>query len=211
MIYMVGSGQLGQFAGELIGMHRLRYRVFKQRLNWDVTVSGDLEIDEYDALNPIYLLYCNAAGSVEGCARMLPTTGPNMLRNSFPSLLGASAVPESPRIWEASRLCIHVEPHQDRTRSGSSTATLELFAALIEFGLARGLSDIVAVTDHRMERILRRVGVPWRRIDKPQPIGNAMAVAGFTEVSVRLLEMLCELGQLRTPLLSEPLRLKESA
>jgi acyl homoserine lactone synthase len=211
MIYVVGSSQLGQFAGELMGMHRLRYRVFKQRLDWDVTVSGDLEIDEYDALHPIYLLYCNTAGAVEGCARMLPTTGPNMLRNSFPSLLGATALPESPRIWEASRLCVHVEPHQDRTRSGSSMATLELFAALIEFGLARGLSDIVAVTDQRMERILRRVGVPWRRIHKPQPIGNAMAVAGFTEVSVQLLEMLCELGQLRTPLLGEPVRLKESA
>lgn len=211
MIYLVGSDQLGGFVREIMGMHRLRYRVFKQRLDWDVTVSGDMEIDEYDALNPIYLLYCNAAGAVEGCARLLPTTGANMLRNSFPSLLGANALPESPRIWEASRLCVDVEPQHDRTRSGSSLATLELFAALMEFGLARGLSDIVAVTDHRMERILRRVGVPWRRIHQPQPIGNAMAVAGFTEVSVQLLEKLCELGQLRTPLLSEPLRLKESA
>lgn len=211
MMYLVGSDQLGRFARELMGMHRLRYRVFKQRLDWDVTVSGDMEVDEYDALDPIYLLYCNATGAVEGCARMLPTAGPNMLRDSFPLLLGPNAVPESPRIWEASRLCVDVEPHQDRTRSGSSVATLELFAGLIEFGLARGLSDIVAVTDHRMERILRRVGVPWRRLHQPQRIGNAMAVAGFTEVSVQLLEKLCELGQLQTPLLSEPLRLKESA
>jgi acyl homoserine lactone synthase len=212
MMYLVESDQRGKFVRELMGMHRLRYRVFKQRLDWDVTVSGDMEIDEYDALNPLYLLCCNAAGDVEGCARLLPTSGPNMLRNSFPSLLGPSTLPESPRIWEASRLCVEVvQPHRDHTRSGSSLATIELFAALIEFGLARGLSDIVAVTDHRMERILRRVGVPWRRIHQPQPIGNSIAVAGFTEVSVELLDRLCKIGKLKTPLLNEPLRLKESA
>jgi acyl homoserine lactone synthase len=211
MMHLVESDRLGVFARELMGMHRLRYRVFKERLDWDVTVSGDMEIDEYDTLNPTYLLYCGPEGRVEGCARLLPTTGPNMLRNSFPALLGASALPESPRVWEASRLCIDVDPDTSRTRAGSSLATLELFAALIEFGLSRGLSDIVAVTDHRMERILRRVGVPWRRVHQPQRIGNALAVAGFTEVSVALLERLCAMGGLRTPVLGEPLLLKESA
>jgi N-acyl-L-homoserine lactone synthetase len=211
MMYLVESDRLGEFMRELMGMHRLRYHVFKQRLNWDVTVSGDMEIDEYDALNPTYLLHCNAEGRVDGCARLLPTTGPNMLRNSFPALLGASPLPESVAIWEASRLCIDVEPDLSRTRAGSSLATLELFAALIEFGLSRGLSEIVAVTDHRMERILRRVGVPWRRIHQPLRIGNAMAVAGFTEVSVQLLERLCAMGGLQTPILSEPLMLRESA
>jgi len=211
MIYLVESNRLGAFAGELMGMHRLRYRVFKQRLDWDVTVSGDMEIDEYDALGPTYLLYCGEGGRVEGCARLLPTTGPNMLRNSFPTLLGPNAVPASPQIWEASRLCVDVEPELGRTCAGSSLATLELFAALIEFGLSRGLNEIVAVTDQRMERILRRVGVPWRRIDRPQRIGNAMAVAGFTDVSVELLERLCAMGGLRTPIVGEPILLKESA
>jgi hypothetical protein len=26
-------------------MHRLRYRIFKERLGWDVQVSGDMEIN----------------------------------------------------------------------------------------------------------------------------------------------------------------------
>jgi acyl homoserine lactone synthase len=33
-------------------MHRIRKAVFKDRLGWDVTVCGEFEIDEYDALRP---------------------------------------------------------------------------------------------------------------------------------------------------------------
>ena len=192
MMHLVESDRLGEFARELMGMHRLRYRVFKERLDWDVTVSGDMEIDEYDTLNPTYLLYCGPEGRVEGCARLLPTTGPNMLRNSFPALLGASALPESPRIWEASRLCIDVDPDTSRTRAGSSLATLELFAALIEFGLSRRLSEIVAVTDHRMERICggsacrgaastsrNASAMPWRSPGLPR------CRSSYSSVSVR--------------------------
>ena len=55
MIYVIDKDCFGAFAPELAEMHRLRYRVFKERLDWDVTVSGDMEIDEYDALDPIPL------------------------------------------------------------------------------------------------------------------------------------------------------------
>src|SRR3546814_15903581 len=41
---------------DLAEMYRLRYRVFKQRLDWDVEVSGDMELDAFDALHPAYLL-----------------------------------------------------------------------------------------------------------------------------------------------------------
>ena len=36
----------------ILGMHRLRGRVFKDRLDWDVAVSNGLEIDEYDTFKP---------------------------------------------------------------------------------------------------------------------------------------------------------------
>ena len=52
-------------------MHRIRKAVFKDRLGWDVTVSGELEIDEFDALGPSYLLSTDGHGSVNGCVRLL--------------------------------------------------------------------------------------------------------------------------------------------
>ena len=211
MMYMITSDRFGEFAGEIAEMHRLRYRVFKERLNWDVTVSGDMEIDEYDALGPIYLLNRNHVGRVEGCVRLLPTTGPNMLRNSFPALLGAEAAPESPTIWESSRFCLDVDAAAQKTELGLSLATFELFAGMCEFGLARGLTEIVTVTDVLVERIVKRIGIPWRRIHLPKRIGNSLAVAGFADVSWETLTRIRKSGGLTSPVLWEPVPLKAIA
>jgi N-acyl-L-homoserine lactone synthetase len=211
MMYMVDQKCFGAFAREIGEMHRLRYRVFKERLNWDVTVSGNMEIDEYDALNPIYLLYCNDGGKVEGCVRFLPTTGPNMLRDSFPALLGPHPAPSSPRIWESSRFSLDIDAMLQRTERGISRATYELIAGMGEFGLMHDLTHIVTVTDIFVERIVRRAGVPWRRIHEPRRIGNSLAVAGFAEISERDLDNLCAVGGLRRPVLTGPMGLKETA
>jgi acyl homoserine lactone synthase len=211
MIYMVENHQFGVFINEIADMHRLRYRVFKERLNWDVTVSGDMEIDEYDALSPVYLLYCDARGRVEGSVRLLPTTGPNMLRNSFPMLLASNAPPESACIWEASRFALDMQPNSQKTRHGLSASTFELFSAMVEFGLARNLTDIVAVVDIRMERILRRAGWSLRRIHDSQRIGNTQTVAGLLEVSSKAWNGIQVQGGLDGPVLAEPIRLKETA
>ena len=59
-----------------LAMHRLRRRVFSDRLDWKVSVSDGLEIDQYDALTPTYLLVVDGR-DVVGCVRLLPTTGRN--------------------------------------------------------------------------------------------------------------------------------------
>ena len=47
----------------------------------------------------------------------------------------------------------------------ATTMNRMLFAAMLEWGEARGLASIATVTDLRMERILRRAGttVSWSR------------------------------------------------
>src|SRR6185437_4325849 len=103
MLQLITADRYGEFADALTDMHRLRYRVFKQRLGWDVETTGDLEIDSFDALSPIYLLQRSFAGGISGCVRMLPSTGPNMLRDTFPVLLDGGVAPASPDVWESSR------------------------------------------------------------------------------------------------------------
>jgi acyl homoserine lactone synthase len=211
MIYVIDRRHFGIFTNEILEMHRLRFRVFKQRLNWDVTTSGDLEIDEYDALAPVYLLHCDADGKVDGSVRLLPTTGPNMLRNTFPSLLGSEPAPQDRTVWEASRFAVDAPIGSRANPGGLSLATFELFAATLEFGISRELSDIVAVVDVRMERILRRAGWTLRRLSQAHSIGNALAVAGLLDVSPAVLARIRTLGGLYGPVLSEPLQLKETA
>ncbi len=46
MIQLITFDRYGEFLNQLAEMHRLRYRVFKQRLDWGVQTSSDMEVDE---------------------------------------------------------------------------------------------------------------------------------------------------------------------
>jgi acyl homoserine lactone synthase len=119
-------------------------------------------------------------------------------------LLDGAPAPISPAIWESSRFALDLPPDTPKATHGLATATYELFASMIEFGLSRQLTEIVTVTDARMERILRRAGWPLRRIGKPRPLGSTVAVAGYLEVSSRALARVLTAGGLHGPVLWAP-------
>ena len=204
MIQLITSDRYGEFADALSDMHRMRYRVFKERLGWEVDTAGDMEVDEFDALMPAYLLLRGFDGSVLGCVRFLPSEGPTMLGEAFPALLPDGPIPGSAEVWESSRFALDVHGDAPKAASGLAAPTYELFAGMVEFGLARELKKILTVTDVRMERILRRANWSLDRLGPPAPIGTTMAVAGYLEVSMEALLRLRELGGLKGPVLWAP-------
>ena len=204
MIQLITQRCYGEFAEALIAMHQLRYRVFKERLDWEVHTSGDMEIDSFDALHPAYLVQFAADGQVQGCVRLLPSVGPTMLRDTFPALLAAQTAPASSSVWESSRFALDVATDAPKGEHAIARATYELFAGMVEFGLSRRLSDIVTVTDARMERILRRAGWPLRRLGNPCNLGNILAVAGYLEISTEVLARIRNAGGFAGPVLWEP-------
>ena len=203
-MHLISPDQYGTFAKEIAEMHRLRYRVFKERLDWDVQISGDMEIDEFDALHPEYLIQRGHNGRIQGCVRLLSSTGPTMLRDAFPLLLEGLPAPASPTVWESSRFALDIGDGTRDAVRGLASATYELFAGMIEFGLSRGLTDIVTVTDARMERILRRAGWPLRRFGQPRKFGNTSAVAGYLDISGEKLAKVREAAGLPGPVLWAP-------
>src|SRR5713226_6427138 len=54
MMQLITANYYGDFIDEIAEIHRLRHRVFKERLGWDVQVSSNMEIDEFDALHPAW-------------------------------------------------------------------------------------------------------------------------------------------------------------
>lgn len=204
MLQLIAPDWYGDFTDELHEMHRLRYRVFKERLDWEVSTSGGFEIDTFDSLKPHYLLLRGEENRVNGCARLLPTTGPTMLRDTFSELLGGLSAPQTPHIWESSRFALDPSSSSLKGAGRLALGTYELFAGMIEFGLSRGLHKIVTVTDLRMERILRRAGWPLERIAEPRMIGTTRAVAGFLHVSVENLNEVRRNGGLAKPVLWAP-------
>ncbi|MBR0820306.1 acyl-homoserine-lactone synthase [Bradyrhizobium liaoningense] len=192
------------FAEELSEMYRLRYRVFGQRLQWDVQVHDEKEIDQYDALQPVYLIQRANDHRIQGCVRLLPSTGPTMLRDTFSILLDGHSVKTSSSVWESSRFALELEAVARSTVHGLTNATYELFAGMIEFGLSRQLTEIVTVTDTRVERILRRAGWALRRVGHPRKLGSTEALAGYLEVSTDCLKRVRDVGKIRSPVLWEP-------
>ncbi|AJA60697.1 MULTISPECIES: acyl-homoserine-lactone synthase [Bradyrhizobium] len=204
MIRLITEPFYGEFSETLAGMFELRHRVFKIRMGWEVQTSDAMEIDEFDALHPSYLVQVFDDGKVQGAVRLLPTLGPTMLCDVFPALLEGQSAPSSPLVWESSRFAIDVAADAPKGDHGITRAAYELFAGMVEFGLSRKLTDIVTVTDVRMERILRRAGWPLRRIGNPSAIGKTLAVAGYLKISRETLASLRRASGLSTPVLWTP-------
>jgi acyl homoserine lactone synthase len=194
-VIALNNRMFGQHLDVLTAMYRLRRRVFKERLDWTVSVSGDVELDVYDTLNPIYLLVMTSTRKVAGCVRLLPTTGPTMLADTFPILLDGGVPPRSDRVLESSRFCVDTGLVSELSENGLNRATFMLFAAMIETLRAAGADSIVTVTDIRMERILRRAGWPLARIAAPQRLGQTMALAGFLHASDEALTAMYSPGE----------------
>lgn len=155
------------------GVHHLRFRVFRERLNWDIPSVNQLERDDYDDQNPIVVL-ARARSSVIGCCRLLPTTGRYMLKDTFPVLLGASKAPEVDDVWEISRFAVVKE---SRAGLGFTEIPSALIREVVRFAQANGIRSYVFVTTVAFERLLRRMGVTIERFASPQQIGIERSVA----------------------------------
>jgi acyl homoserine lactone synthase len=167
-------------AADLIdAMHRLRAKVFQERLEWDVEVSQGREVDEFDSCGPTYILTVTQVNAVVGCARLLPSTGPTMMSVLFPDLERDGLLRPHGAMIASSRFCVDTALEAGRAGGLLHEVTLTMFAAIIEWSMAQGYSEIVTGTDVRFERILKRAGWPMRRIGEPRRLGNTLAVAGL--------------------------------
>ena len=168
--------------GDLHAMFKLRYTVFHDRLGWDVQTEDGLERDEFDDLPEVsYVLAKHADGAVDACWRLLPTTGPYMLRDTFPELLHGQEAPRSDDCWELSRFAVAT----DRVGTSNDTfgpMSMALMRQSAEFALENNITRYVTVTTPVMERMLRQQGLHIHRMGPSIRIGVASAVAVVIEV-----------------------------
>lgn len=185
MIIVVPPELRDYYGAELAEMHRLRHRVFVERLGWNVRSFAGLEIDAFDMLDATYLLA--GRDPLVGSWRILPTTGPYMLKDVFPELLEGQDPPCDPAVWEMSRFAVDHGPQCEKGLNAVSLTTGELFCGLVEYALSQGVREVWTVYDVRIARLLDRVGCRpfWRSARRR--IGNTIAVAGRFEISERVL------------------------
>lgn len=179
MLKLIEGSYASFFPRELDAMFRNRAQTFAERLGWEVVVKNGYERDRFDDLNPLYLVSVDPdTERYQGSLRLLPTTGPNMLRDVFPQLLEEGEVVESATIWEVSRIC-SIAPEKYSGRRMSGVVLRELIAGIAEVGLIAGLTQLVAVFDERLLRILKAVRCNPEIIGRPQLIGGCMSYAAL--------------------------------
>ncbi len=180
MLKQIEGSCASDYPYEMDAMFRNRAQIFKERLGWTVSVTEGRERDVFDDANPLYLVSLDPlTRKYRGSVRLLPTTGPNMLRDVFPFLLRDGEFVESPTIWEISRICaVPSECQPDRGKSGLSPTLAELIVGIVEVGVMAGLSQIVAVFNARIYRIVKAAGCDPQLIGRPQRIGDTMSYVG---------------------------------
>lgn len=171
-------------------MFRLRYDTFVTRLGWDVQATDGQEIDEFDQVEDVqYILAKAGDGGVDACWRLLPTLGPNMLRDVFPELLHGQPAPASPEVWELSRFAIATDRLPDTENAGNpqigfGNLSVGLMQESVRFARENGIARYVTVTTAAIERMLKRQGVNIHRLGPPIRIGSVLTVACFIEIDL---------------------------
>jgi acyl homoserine lactone synthase len=191
----------------LAQMFQLRAKIFGERMGWKVAILSGMEIDEYDALSPHYMLVRDDRGAVCGCWRLLPTEGPYMLRDTFPALLYGKDAPVSPRIWELSRFAI---VSSQKTGFGFGGLALDAMRAVVAFADRHQVTHYVTVTTTAVERLLVRARIATRRFGPPMRIGKVDAVALTIDLGAQTHEALFDCPQPRTSSYEGVERLEQS-
>lgn len=170
MLRYIYADELHKYPRLANSMFRDRADQFATRLGWEVSVDArGHERDDYDDLNPLYVIWQQADGTHGGSMRFLPTTGRTMVNDHFVHLSDGVEI-RSPLIWECTRFCL--------SRGAEARVAGALMVACGELMRGFSLSHLVGVFDARMVRIYKRIGA------EPDVLGSTGA--GRDRISVGL-------------------------
>lgn len=164
---------------------RYRYRIFVERLGWAIAdgyAQGEHERDQFDSAQTIYIIRRNQANQICGCARLLPTDGPYLLKEIFPDLFTEGQLPSLPQVWELSRLAATRADGGNESKEDVLDGVRAMMAAVVGFAASRGIERLVGVTYVAMERLFRRLGIHAHRAGAPQLTDGKLIVACWIEI-----------------------------
>lgn len=201
--YILGT-DLWMYPNLARNMFRDRAHQFSERLRWNVDVDHNgFERDQYDHLNPIYVLVVDEQANHAGSMRLLPTTGRTMINEHFAMALSDGPLQDS-KTWECTRFCLS-------PNSNPETA-LKLFSSAGRLMQEFDVTSFVAVFDRIMLRKYRLSGVLPEILGETD-LNDARVMTGKWNFDIQLLKTLmtrakldpteCEIALANSSLLSE--------
>jgi acyl homoserine lactone synthase len=160
---------------------QFRHRIFVEKMKWSLPSTGDKERDQFDRPDTVYVIARDDSDAICGCSRLLPTTGPYLLQQVFPQLMGDVPLPAAPDVWELSRFAID---NRDQKLSADEAwvHTCQLVNSVVECALQLGAKRLIAFSHIGNKRLLRRMGVHVNRIAPPQWIDGQPVLPFWIEL-----------------------------
>lgn len=187
MIYVVQDYNREKNRRLVDDMFRLRAKVFKQRLSWNVSVQNDLERDKYDNEGPVYIIHTDQSGRVDGSCRLLPTTGPTLLAETFLDTLPDIALLSAPSIWECTRFCVDYDHTERADLDKMIRVSRYMLLKIGTLALKSGIETVLGNFDIQMLRIYRQVGCRVEVLGSTKRFGKPVYLGAFP-ISAKIVE-----------------------
>lgn len=154
-------------------MFQHRRSIFVDKLGWELNFDSDgFERDEYDELNPIYIIVEDKDGNHMASSRVMPTYERHMSSDMFGNIVDSDRF--SPHLtWETTRFFV--------AKSANRRAAPALMWAGCEFASFMGIKYYLSTTGANLLRVFTACG--W----KPEVIGRSGS--GDNEVCACLWEV----------------------
>ncbi len=138
----------------LHNLYELRYKTFKERLDWSVSYSGQAEFDEYDDENTTYIVG-ELYGTVICGVRFICVSYPNMITGTFKDYFDLKSLKNKSSYVESSRF--FVDKYKVLEFKAKNVATL-LFVKMFDYAVSNNYVSILTIVSEPMLLILKRAG-----------------------------------------------------
>lgn len=166
---------------EMIQAYQLRHRVFAERLKWVPEKANRLEADVYDTWSTSIGVFSNRKDLL-GLVRMTHAPVPFMLESEFSAcLVGRHQVRKATDTAEITRLAIDPEI-ADRGLSARLMKTV--FKGMYQWCLQHEVRYTYMVVEHRLLKVVQRMGWPCRAIGEAValPPAQALSIGGLLDL-----------------------------
>ncbi|HEX2138028.1 MAG TPA: acyl-homoserine-lactone synthase [Microvirga sp.] len=199
MFHIITPGTEASQRGILEAAYRFRHRVFVERMGWEALRRPDnREVDQFDGLPCIHVVGMED-GSVFGYSRLLPTTGPHLLSDVYPEILGGATAPRRPDVWEWTRMA--VAPERREGQRGADRTTGRVYAAAVETGLMMGLTAFINQFNPIYITRMLELGFEARPLSLPTTYAGEPIVAMYLGISETTLATIRAVFDLDEPVL----------
>ncbi|GAN68421.1 acyl-homoserine-lactone synthase [Acetobacter orleanensis] len=129
---------------------------FGNHQEWLQALRVDPQEDRYDRdWNPFYIVSIEEATGTIASVRVLPTTGPTMLRQDFARYFPGCPDIISPDVWELSWFCTTADTASPVGRN----LMLDVLKTLCDYALANGVKQVIGTYPQSRLRLYRRLKI----------------------------------------------------